>query len=139
MGREFVFVHGMSHGAWCWDPLVKRLEGRGHRTLAVDLPGHGRRAHEWRRASVTTYARAVADELAAAAFFLPLAERVDFGRFHALGVPRTYVRCLGDAAVPPTRALDYAARLGVKPIDLDTAHDPMLSDPDALVAMLERI
>jgi hypothetical protein len=76
MGREFVFVHGMSH---------------------------------------------------------------DFGRSHALGVPRTYVRCLGDAAVPPARALDYSARLGVKPIDLDTAHDPMLSDPDALVAILERI
>lgn len=239
MGREFVFVHGMSHGAWCWEPVVQRLERRGHRTLAVDLPGHGRRAYEWRRASVTGYARAVADAMAVAGFsaavvvghsmagvvipkvaelatarvahlvflaavvlpdgssllethiaapgrplleglarsggglvqypaaleharwmgdlaagdarvvealtrltpqpFGPLAERVDLRRFQGLAVPRTYVRCLGDAAVPPARALDYATRLGVAPIDLDTAHAPMLSDPDALVAILERI
>lgn len=239
MGREFVFVHGMSHGAWCWEPLVARLERRGHRTLAVDLPGHGRRAHEWRRASVRGYARAVADELAAAGFsaavvvghsmagvvipkvaelaparvahlvflaavvlphgssllethipapgrplleglarsggglvqypaaleharwmgdlaagdprvvdaliritpqpFRPLAERVDLRRFQALGVPRTYVRCLSDAAVPAARAAEYAARLGVTPIDLDTAHGPMLSNPEALVAILERV
>lgn len=71
--------------------------------------------------------------------FGPLAERVDLRRFQGLAVPRTYVRCLGDAAVPPARALDYATRLGVAPIDLDTAHAPMLSDPDALVAILERI
>jgi len=87
MGREFVFVHGMRHAGWCWDPIVERLERRGHRRLAVDLPSHGRRAH-------------------------------------------------GGAPGP---GADYAARLGVKPIDLDTVHDPMLSDPDALVAILERI
>jgi len=238
MGREYVFVHGMSHGAWCWEPVATRLERRGHRTLAVDLPGHGRRAHEWRRASVTGYARAVADDLAAAGFsaaavvghsmagivipkvaelalarvahlvflaaivlrdgssllehmpasvrplleglarsndglvqypaaiehprwmgdlaagdprvvdaltrltpqpFRPLAERVNLRTFQALGVPRTYVRCLGDAAVPAARAAEYAARLGVTPIDLDTAHGPMLSNPEALVAILERV
>jgi hypothetical protein len=62
MGREFVFVHGMSHGAWCWEPVAARLEG-------------------------------------------------------SQGVPRTYVT----------------------PIDLDTAHGPMLSNPEALVAILERV
>jgi pimeloyl-ACP methyl ester carboxylesterase len=239
MGREFVFVHGMSHGAWCWKSVATRLEGRGHRTLAVDLPGHGRRAHEWRRASVSGYARAVVDELAAGGFsaavvvghsmagvvipkvaelaptriahlvflaavvlphgssllrthipapgrplleglarsggglvqypatleharwmgdlaagdprvvdaltrltpqpFGPLAERVDLQRFHTLRMPRTYIRCLSDAAVPPARAAEYAARLGVTPIDLDTAHGPMLSNPEALVAILERV
>src|SRR5689334_2900913 len=63
MEREYVFVHGMSHGAWCWEPVAKRLEQGGHRVLAVDLPGHGRRAHERARASVSGYARAVADAM----------------------------------------------------------------------------
>jgi len=238
MGREFVLVHGMSHGAWCWKPLAERLERRGHRVLAVDLPGHGPRAHEWRRASIGAYARAVTEALALAGFsravvvghsmagavipkvaewaparvahlvFLaavvpppvgrladhfppairalfrglaragggvvqypaqleharwltdlapgdarlvdalprltpqpaaPWEERVDYRRFFAMRVPRTYVRCLGDAAVTPERAAVYAARLGVAPIDLDTAHGPMLSAPDALARILERV
>ncbi len=239
MKKEFVFVHGMSHGAWCWELVQGRLEKAGHATLAVDLPGHGRRAHERGRASVGGYARAVADALALAGFsraivvghsmggivipkvaelvparvahlvFLaavvlphgaslletqvslpgrallrglaaagggaiqypaaleharwmtdlpagdprvtgalvrltpqplrPWIERVDMRRFYAMHVPRTYVRCLGDAAVVPAKAAEYAARLGVTPIDLDCAHGPMLSEPDALVAILEKI
>jgi hypothetical protein len=53
-------------------------------------------------------------------------------------VPRTYIRCRRDAAVSFARAGEYATRLGVEPIDLDTAHELMLSDPDTLVAILER-
>jgi hypothetical protein len=34
----FALVHGAWHGAWCWDRLVGELEGRGHRTAAIDLP-----------------------------------------------------------------------------------------------------
>src|SRR3972149_3341806 len=68
MSKQFVFVHGMSHGAWCWAAVQARLERAGHATLAVDLPGHGRRAHEGRRASVAAYARAVADAIALAGF-----------------------------------------------------------------------
>ena len=63
MGQEFVLVHGMSHGAWAWDGLIRRLEQDGHRAIALDLPGHGRRAHERRNASVEGYARAVADAM----------------------------------------------------------------------------
>ena len=61
--RTFVFVHGMSHGAFTWDRLARRLERAGHRVLAVDLPGHGRRAHERARASVESYGAAVADAM----------------------------------------------------------------------------
>ena len=48
----------------------------------------------------------------------------DLARFHALGVPRTYVRCLRDA---------------VAPVDLDTAHNPMVSAADRLAALLAKI
>src|SRR5262245_30692745 len=61
---EFVLVHGPSHGAWCWSEVASELHRRGHRAVAVDLPGHGRRAAEARRASVAAYARAVADAMA---------------------------------------------------------------------------
>lgn len=236
---QFVLVHGMSHGAWAWETFAPRLERAGHAVIAVDLPGHGRRAPERRRASVGSYARAVADAVAAAGFhaaivvghsmggivipkvaelvparvghlvflaavvlphrgslltthlprplvplvrgmaagrdgavqygalaewqrwlgdlapgdarvvdalgrmtpqpFRPLAERVDMRHFQAMSVPRTYIRCLRDAAVPPAVAASYAARLGVTPIDMDTAHEPMLSAPDELAAILDRI
>lgn len=238
--REYVLVHGASHGAWCWEDLIPRLERGGHRVLAVDLPGHGRRAHERHRASIDGYARAVVDAMAQAgvrdavvvghsmagvvipkvaemaparvghlvflaavvlphgssigeAHMLPAArdvalglarsggvdaylypgdaawarwygdlpagdprvtaaiarltpqplrpwlERIDLTRFYAMDVPRTYIRCLRDVAVPPARGLVYARRLGVEPIDLDCAHAPMLSAVDALTRILEHV
>jgi pimeloyl-ACP methyl ester carboxylesterase len=69
----------------------------------------------------------------------PFVERVDLTRFYAMNVPRTYIRCLKDVAVPPDRALAYAQRLGVKPVDLNVAHDAMLSAPEALVKVLESL
>jgi hypothetical protein len=41
--------------------------------------------------------------------------------------------------VIPERAAANAARLGVRPVDLDAAHDPMLSQPEQLVRLLTRI
>ena len=237
--KEFVLVHGMSHGGFAWDLLTRRLQRDGHRVVAPDLPGHGRRAHERRRTSLATYARAVADATIQAGFsrativghsmggavlpgvagliparirhlvFLaavvpdhgattlqghitpagrqmlrglaragdgaaqysalfewarwmgdlplgdprvsatlpqltpqplrPLPERVDMRRFHALRVPCTYIRCLRDAAIVPARAAEYAARLGLTPIDLDCAHNPMLSAVDALAKILIKL
>ncbi|HUG35499.1 MAG TPA: alpha/beta fold hydrolase [Candidatus Limnocylindrales bacterium] len=69
----------------------------------------------------------------------PFIEKVDMRGFYALRVPRSYIRCMRDAAVTPDRAAGYAARLGVTPIDIRTAHDPMLSDPDGLAERLDRI
>ena len=69
----------------------------------------------------------------------PFVERVDLTRFYATSVPRTYIRCLKDVAVQPDRALAYAQRLGVKPVDLDVAHDAMLSAPEALARILESL
>jgi alpha-beta hydrolase superfamily lysophospholipase len=89
MPKEFLLVHGACHGAWCWEEVAGRLRARGHRVAAVDLPGHGRRAAEVRRASVAS------------------------------------AQC--------------AARLGVTPVDVDSAHNPMLSRPDELCRILERV
>lgn len=36
----FVLVHGAYHASWCWEPLVQKLEERGHTAMAPDLPGH---------------------------------------------------------------------------------------------------
>ncbi|HET7874755.1 MAG TPA: alpha/beta fold hydrolase [Methylomirabilota bacterium] len=69
----------------------------------------------------------------------PFVERVDLRVFETLRVPRTYIRCLRDQAVPPHRASLYAARLGVEPVDLDSDHDPMLSEPEELAHLLDRI
>ena len=69
----------------------------------------------------------------------PWVERVAMRGFYALDVPRTYVRCLRDNAITPARAAQYAARLGVTPIDMDCAHEPMLSALDDLVTILEGI
>ncbi len=69
----------------------------------------------------------------------PFVERVEMNRFYAMSVPRTYIRCLKDVAVPPDRAFAYAQRLGVKPVDLNAAHDAMLSVPDALFKILETL
>jgi pimeloyl-ACP methyl ester carboxylesterase len=235
----YVLVHGMSHGAWAWAPLAARLTRAGHRVIAMDLPGHGRRAHERARATVDRYAAAVADamtlsgahdavvvghsmggvvipkvaervparvrrlvflaavvlppdgslfqtQLAPAARamlrglaragggavqypaslewsrwmsdmpqgdarvvdalgrltpqpFTPWTERVDSRRFFAMRVPCTYIRCLRDQAVTPARAAEYATRLGVEPIDMDCAHNPMMSAPDALAKILESL
>lgn len=34
---SYVLVHGMAHGAWCWEEVVPELERRGHDVTAVDL------------------------------------------------------------------------------------------------------
>jgi pimeloyl-ACP methyl ester carboxylesterase len=43
---RFVLVHGMWHGAWCWDRVIPELRARGHEAIAIDLPGHGARVAE---------------------------------------------------------------------------------------------
>jgi pimeloyl-ACP methyl ester carboxylesterase len=36
-----VFIHGAQQEGFCWATLARRLDGRGRRVLAPDLPGHG--------------------------------------------------------------------------------------------------
>jgi pimeloyl-ACP methyl ester carboxylesterase len=43
---RFVLVHGGFHGAWCWERTIPELQRLGHDAIAIDVPGHGDRAHE---------------------------------------------------------------------------------------------
>ncbi|GAA4920015.1 alpha/beta hydrolase family protein [Stackebrandtia albiflava] len=40
-GTTFVLVHGSGSNSFMWAPIQRELALRGHRTFAVDLPGHG--------------------------------------------------------------------------------------------------
>jgi pimeloyl-ACP methyl ester carboxylesterase len=41
MKETIVFVHGMSHGAWCWEEsFIPYFERLGYHCLAINLPGH---------------------------------------------------------------------------------------------------
>jgi len=41
MKETLVFVHGMSHGAWCWEEkFIPYFEAKGYTCLAINLPGH---------------------------------------------------------------------------------------------------
>ena len=43
---RFVLIHGGFHGAWCWSRTIPELGKLGHEAIAIDIPGHGNRAHE---------------------------------------------------------------------------------------------
>lgn len=63
----FVFVHGGSSNARAWGPLQNELALLGHRSYAVDLPGHGDRA-----GSPAAYYRQPQDAMALAAAPSPM-------------------------------------------------------------------
>ncbi|PTX15084.1 pimeloyl-ACP methyl ester carboxylesterase [Pontibacter mucosus] len=40
--KTFVLVHGSWHGSWNWHKVVPILESKGHKALAINLPGMGK-------------------------------------------------------------------------------------------------
>jgi pimeloyl-ACP methyl ester carboxylesterase len=36
---NFVFVPGVNHGGWCWQPVGRRVRAAGHSAYALTLPG----------------------------------------------------------------------------------------------------
>jgi pimeloyl-ACP methyl ester carboxylesterase len=60
----FLLVHGAWHGAWCWAKLVPALEARGHKAVAIDLPGHGQDKTPLKDVTLEAYAKAVAEAAA---------------------------------------------------------------------------
>src|SRR5262245_7609720 len=41
----YVLVHGGGHGGWCYQPVARLLEARGHTVYAPTLTGIGERSH----------------------------------------------------------------------------------------------
>jgi len=62
---DYLLVHGAWQGAWGWERVVQLLQERGHRAVALDLPGHGARADEGlSRIRLQDYVEAVIAEIA---------------------------------------------------------------------------
>lgn len=36
-----ILVHGICHGAWCWENFINFFAGHGYQCYAISLPGHG--------------------------------------------------------------------------------------------------
>lgn len=65
MSNTYVFVHGAWLGAWCWEKVCALLEAKGNKTVALDLPGHGKSAEAIEGQDIHTYAAYVAEQLKA--------------------------------------------------------------------------
>jgi len=57
-----LFIHGMWHGAWCWNDMARYLAERGVACFLLELPGHGARrdAEKLTWLTLDSYAREVA-------------------------------------------------------------------------------
>ncbi|MBL7740695.1 MAG: alpha/beta fold hydrolase [Chitinophagaceae bacterium] len=40
--KTFILIHGSWHSSWNWHRVIPILEKKGHRAIAIDLPGMGR-------------------------------------------------------------------------------------------------
>lgn len=59
MPQTFVLVHGAFADAHAFDAIRPLLEARGHRVIAVDLPGHGAATSAAQAITLETYVTAV--------------------------------------------------------------------------------
>lgn len=45
--KNYLFIHGALRGAWLWDRVIPLIQKKGKsKIIAIDLPGHGKRAAE---------------------------------------------------------------------------------------------
>ncbi|GAA1822653.1 alpha/beta hydrolase [Planosporangium flavigriseum] len=54
-----LFVHGLGHGAWCWEHWLRESATRGYAGYAVSLRGHGGSAGTLRTARLSHYVKDV--------------------------------------------------------------------------------
>jgi pimeloyl-ACP methyl ester carboxylesterase len=62
---RFVLVHGAFAGAWAWEGIAGELERRGHRAVAIDLPGSGADGAPVEEATLENYAARICETLGA--------------------------------------------------------------------------
>lgn len=58
-GKTYILIHGAWHGAWSWDKVIPLLEAKGHKAIAIDLPGHGKNIGRTSDVSLDDYVNAV--------------------------------------------------------------------------------
>jgi pimeloyl-ACP methyl ester carboxylesterase len=63
-------------------------------------------------------------------------ENVALKSAHRLSIPRTYILGLRDKALPPVLTREFAARLGVTPVEIDAGHDMMVVKPREVAEVL---
>ena len=57
--KTYLFLHGALRGAWLWDKLIPLLQKGGAKGIALDLPGHGKRAEGRKGVNMSSYIRDV--------------------------------------------------------------------------------
>lgn len=67
-----------------------------------------------------------------------MAETVSIPRFWAADLPRSYILCRDDRALPAVMRDEVIRRLGVDPLAIDGSHSPFLSRPAELAKLLVR-
>ncbi len=69
----------------------------------------------------------------------PRTEKVDLKKFYALSIPKEYIICKDDHALPREVTETFARRLGVLPHYIDGGHDVMVTHPKELAQLLHRL
>ncbi|APJ09928.1 alpha/beta fold hydrolase [Bacillus safensis] len=57
--NTFLFVHGAFQGGWCWDQITPALQQKGHKVVAIDLPGSGEDVTPPQDVSLKSYVKKV--------------------------------------------------------------------------------
>ena len=65
-------------------------------------------------------------------------EKLYLGDFWQAQIPRSFILCEQDRAMPRSMSEDVIRRLGVKELTIDASHSPFLSKPAELAALLVR-
>jgi pimeloyl-ACP methyl ester carboxylesterase len=52
---QYIFVHGCWQAGWCWEKIKPYVVARGHKMLALDLPGHGANKKELSKVTYKDY------------------------------------------------------------------------------------
>ncbi|MBC7777627.1 MAG: alpha/beta hydrolase [Phycisphaerae bacterium] len=58
--KTYLLIHGAWHGAWCWNKVVPLVQAKGHKAIAIELPGRGTDTGRASDVSLDDYANEVA-------------------------------------------------------------------------------
>ncbi|PRX57212.1 alpha/beta fold hydrolase [Flagellimonas meridianipacifica] len=61
--KTFLLIHGAWEGAWSWEQTTENLEKKGHKVIAIDLPGHGNDNTDVSKITLAVYTNRVKKEL----------------------------------------------------------------------------